>query len=174
MEEYGVSALLDELVDLIEGSKPVLGNQQKRQVEIGPMLDIIDEIRERFPEEFREARIIVKDRQGMLDGAEEEADRIVDDAREQARTIAGEQEVVRLAQQRAEDILREASENERDMRFGAEDYADQIFAGLEETLTKLSTNVARCRERLNNKGSQQGQQGQQGSYRGNDRNQQQG
>lgn len=157
MDEYGVTALLDELVDIIESSKPVLGNQQKRQVEVGPVFDIIDEIRERFPDEFREARIIVKDRQGMLDGAEEEAERIVEDSREQARIIAGEQEIVRLAQQRAEEVLREASENERDMRFGAEDYADQIFAGLEETLSKLSTNVSRCRDRLNNKGSQQGQ-----------------
>ena len=153
MDEYGVMGLLDELADIIESSKPVLGNQQKRQVEVGPVFDIIDEIRERFPEEFREARIIVKDRQGMLEGAEEEAQRILDDAREQARTISSEQEIVRLANQRAEEILREASERERDMRFGAEDYADQIFAGLEETLGKLSTNVTRCRDRL--KGNQQ-------------------
>ncbi len=154
MDEYGVIGLLDELADIIEGSKPVLGNNQKRQVEIGPVFDIIDEIRERFPEEFREARIIVKDREGMLEGAEIEANRILDDAHEQARTIASEQEIVRLANQRAEDVLREASERERDMRFGAEDYADQIFAGLEETLTKLSTNVSRCRDRLNNNSTQ--------------------
>ena len=37
----------------------------------------------------------------------------------------------------AEEILRDASEHERDMRFGAEDYADQIFGGLEDTLNKL-------------------------------------
>ncbi|MGN0035328.1 MAG: ATPase [Coriobacteriales bacterium] len=158
MDDFGVMGLIDELADLIENSKPVLGNSQKRQVEIGPVLDIIDEIRDTFPEEFREARIIVKDRQGMLEGAEIEANRILNDAQEQARTIAGEQEIVRLANQRAEEILRDASEHERDMRFGAEDYADQIFAGLEETLTKVLNNVTRCRDRLNNKSAQQQQQ----------------
>lgn len=155
MDEFGVMGLLDELADIIENSKTVLGNSQKRQVEIGPVLDILDEIRESFPEEFREARIIVKDRQGMMEGAEIEANRILNEAHEQARAIVSEQEIVRLANQRAEEILREASERERDMRFGAEDYADQIFAGLEETLGKLTNNVTRCRDRLNNKGSQQ-------------------
>lgn len=154
MDEYGVMGLLDELADIIETSKPVLGNPQKRQVEIGPVFDIIDEIRERFPEEFREARIIVKDRQGMLEGAEIESQRILEDAREQAQTIAGEQEIVRLANQRAEEILRDASEHERDMRFGAEDYADQIFGGLEDTLNKLLNNVTRCRDRLNSRSGQ--------------------
>ncbi|NTU89671.1 MAG: ATP synthase F0 subunit B [Actinobacteria bacterium] len=155
MDEFGVMGLLDELADIIENSKTVLGNSQKRQVEIGPVLDILDEIRESFPEEFREARIIVKDRQGMMEGAEIEANRILNEAHEQARAIVSEQEIVRLANQRAEEILREASERERDMRFGAEDYADQIFAGLEETLGKLTNNVTRCRDRLNNKGGQQ-------------------
>jgi cell division septum initiation protein DivIVA len=152
MDEYGVISLLDELSDIIENAKPVLGNQQRRQVEVGPVFDIIDEIRERFPDEFREARIIVKDRQGMLESAEMEARRIVEDAREQAKTIASEQEIVRLANQRAEDILRDAAERERDMKFGAMDYADQIFQGLQETLNKLSNNVDRCRERLNGTG----------------------
>ena len=149
MDEYGVLSLLDELIDIIDASKPVLGNNQKRQVEVGPVYDIIDEIRERFPEEFREARIIVKDREGMLEAAEIEANRILADAHEQARTIASEQELVRLANQQAEDVLREASDRERDMRFGAEDYADQIFGGLEDTLNKLLSNVTRCRDRLN-------------------------
>lgn len=155
MEEFGVMGLLDELADLLENSKTVLGNSSRRQVEIEPALDIIDEIRESFPEEFREARIIVKDRQGMLESAEVEANRIIEDAEERAQTIAGQQEIVRIANQRAEDILREASERERDMRFGAEDYADQVLAGLEETIEKARNNVARSRDRLNNQGNRQ-------------------
>ena len=38
---------------------------------------------------------------------------------------------------------------EREMRVGAEDYADQIFANLETTLDNLLKNVTRCRQRLN-------------------------
>ena len=149
MDDTGIEELLDELADRIEQSKPVLGNSQKRQVEISPIFQIIDELRDILPEEIRQARIIVRDRQGMIEAAEIDANRILEDAERQAEQIAGEQEVVRLAEQKAQDIIDEAMAREREMRVGAEDYADQIFANLETNLDNLLKNVTRCRQRLN-------------------------
>lgn len=150
MDEAGIEELLDELVELIEQAKPVLGNSQKRQVEINPIFEIVDEIRTILPEELRTARIIVRDRQGMIEAAEIDANRILEDAERQAQVIAGEQEIVRIAEQKAHDIVDEAMIREREMRIGAEDYADQIFANLEANLDNLLKNVTRCRARLNN------------------------
>ncbi|MGN0072400.1 MAG: ATPase [Coriobacteriales bacterium] len=150
MDEAGIEELLDELAERIENSKPVLGNSQKRQVEIGPIFEIIDEIRDILPEELRQARIIVRDRQGMIEAAEIDANRILEDAERQADQIASEQEVVRIAEAKATDIIEEAMMREREMRVGAEDYADQIFANLETNLDNLLKNVTRCRARLNN------------------------
>ena len=150
MDEAGIEELLDELAERIETSKPVLGNSQKRQVEIGPVFEIIDEIRDILPEELRQARIIVRDRQGMIEAAEIDANRILEDAERQADQIASEQEIVRIAEAKATDIVEEAMMREREMRVGAEDYADQIFANLETNLDNLLKNVTRCRARLNN------------------------
>lgn len=150
MDEAGIEELLDELAERIENSKPVLGNSQKRQVEIGPVFEIIDEIRDILPEELRQARIIVRDRQGMIEAAEIDANRILEDAERQADQIASEQEIVRIAEVKASDIVEEAMMREREMRVGAEDYADQIFANLETNLDNLLKNVTRCRARLNN------------------------
>lgn len=149
MEDAGIEELLDELADRIEQSKPVLGNSQKRQVEIGPIFEILDEIRDIFPEELRQARIIVRDRQGMIEAAELDANRILEDAERQAEEMASESEVTRIAEAKAQDIIDEAMAREREMRVGAEDYADQIFANLETNLDNLLKNVTRCRERLN-------------------------
>ena len=149
MDDAGIEELLDELAERIEQSKPVLGNSQKRQVEIGPIFEILDEIRDIFPEELRQARIIVRDRQGMVEAAEVDANRILEDAERQAEQIAGEQEIVRLAEQRAQEIVDDAMAREREMRVGAEDYADQILANLETNLDNLLKNVTRCRQRLN-------------------------
>ena len=124
MDEAGIEELLDELAERIENSKPVLGNSQKRQVEIGPVFEIIDEIRDILPEELRQARIIVRDRQGMIEAAEIDANRILEDAERQADQIASEQEIVRIAEAKANDIVEEAMMREREMRVGAEDYAD--------------------------------------------------
>ena len=143
MDEAGIEELLDELAERIENSKPVLGNSQKRQVEIGPVFEIIDEIRDILPEELRQARIIVRDRQGMIEAAEIDANRILEDAERQADQIASEQEIVRIAEAKANDIVEEAMMREREMRVGAEDYADQIFANLETNLDNLLKNVTR-------------------------------
>lgn len=149
MDDAGIEELLDELAERIEQSKPVLGNSQKRQVEIGPIFEILDEIRDIFPEELRQARIIVRDRQGMIEAAEIDANRILEDAERQAEHLAGEEEVVRLAEQRAQEVIDDAMAREREMRVGAEDYVDQIFANLETNLDNLLKNVTRCRQRLN-------------------------
>jgi cell division septum initiation protein DivIVA len=151
MDETGVLALLDELSDLIEDGKPALGNRDRRQIEVAPALDILDEIRQSFPVEFSQARQIVRERQGLLEDTEAECNRILEDARNQALIIASEQEIVRIAQQQAENILADAREMERETRAGAEDYADNVFSHIESTLDSLSENVRRCRERLNNK-----------------------
>jgi cell division septum initiation protein DivIVA len=151
MDETGVMALIDELSDLIEDGKSVLGNRDKKQIDAGPALDILDEIRQAFPVEFAQARQIVRERQGLLEDAEAESNRILEDARSQALVIASEQEIVRIAQQQAENILADAREMERETRAGAEDYADTVFSHIETTLDSLTENVRRCRERLNNK-----------------------
>lgn len=148
MDETGVLGLLEELSILLEDSKPVFGKNNLRQVDIAAF-DIMDEIRDLFPAEFSQARQIVRERQSLLDDAEVEANRMIEDARSQAITIASEQEIVRISQQQADTILADARELERQIRAGAEDYADEVFGHIEQSLDTLLNNTRRCRDRLN-------------------------
>ena len=151
MDDTGVLGLLEELSILLEDAKPVgFGrNSNLRQVDISAAFEILDEIRDTFPSEFAQARQIVRERQGLLDDADAEANRMVEDARSQAMTIASEQEIVRISQQQADQILADARELERQTRAGAEDYADEVFNHVEQSLDTLLNNVSRCRDRLN-------------------------
>ena len=163
MDETGVLGLLEELSILLEDSKPVFGKNNLRQVDIAAAFDIMDEIRDLFPAEFSQARQIVRERQSLLDDAEVEANRMIEDARSQAITIASEQEIVRISQQQADTILADARELERQtraarggvsdrvhgLRAGAEDYADEVFGHIEQSLDTLLNNTRRCRDRLN-------------------------
>ena len=60
-----------------------------------------------------------------------------------------------LAEQQAADILDSARGREREIRLGAEDYADEMLANLEVNLGKLLTAVQRGRDRLQGKTNQQ-------------------
>lgn len=149
MDETGVLGLIEELSILLEDAKPVFGKQNLRQVDVAAAFEILDDIRDTFPSEFAQSRQIVRERQSLLDDAEAEANRMIEDARSQALTIASDQEIVRISQQKADGILADARELERETRAGAEDYADEVFSHVEQSLDTLLGNVRRCRDRLN-------------------------
>ena len=66
---------------------------------------------------------------------------------------------MRLAQQQADDIRDRANQYERETRYAAEDYAEQVFTHLEENLKSLTGTVARCRQQLNDSAAQNQNQG---------------
>lgn len=150
-----IMVLVDRIEEIVDSAKSVPLAAGKKSVDPDEIYEIVDEIRAEFPEDLKQARWIVKERQEMLEAAEMEANRILEDAREQALILAGEQEVVRLADMRAAEIMDQARQVERETRLGAEDYADEVFANLEVNLGKWLTSVQRCRDRLNNKNAQQ-------------------
>jgi hypothetical protein len=85
-----------------------------------------------------------------LDDAEakREAERIVKEAREQQARLVANEEITRQAERAAEEIVEEAREREREIRLGAEDYADDILSTLEVNLQKFLQAVQRGRDRL--------------------------
>ncbi|MCX8007830.1 MAG: ATPase [Coriobacteriia bacterium] len=150
-----ILALVDRIEEILEEGRSV-PLSAKRIVDPEKIYEIIDEIRANFPDELKQARWIVKERQEMLEEAEKEANRILEEARERAAAIASEQEIVKLAEQQAAEILDAARAKEREIRLGAEDYADEMLANLEVNLGKLLTAVQRGRDRLQGKVGQRG------------------
>src|ERR1700684_2026277 len=85
-----VLVLIDKLDDLVHNAKPMPLTDQGR-VDKEEIYDNIDQMRATSPEEIKQARWIVKERQEMLAEAKREAERIVKEARErQERLISNE------------------------------------------------------------------------------------
>ncbi len=145
-----IMALIDRIEELVDNGRsiPLSGS---KMIDPEKVYEIVDEIRAQFPDELKQARWIVKERQEMLEEAEKEANRILEDARDRAQAIAAEQEIVKLAEQQAAAIMDDARTKEREIRLGAEDYADEMLANLEVNLGKLLTAVQRGRDRLQGK-----------------------
>jgi len=145
-----IMALIDKLEDYVTAAKKipltntVIVDEQK-------IYDLIDQIRANFPEEIKQARWVVKERQEMIEEAEKEAKNIIQDSKQKASDLAAESEVVRLAESQANEILENARNKEREVRLSAEDYADEMLANLEVNLGKLLTAVQRGRDRLQGK-----------------------
>jgi F0F1-type ATP synthase membrane subunit b/b' len=131
-----VLVLIDKLDDQIHNAKPVPLTDQVR-VDKEEIYDILDQMRATIPEEIKQARWIVKERQEMLAEAKREAERIVKEARDEQTRLISDQEIVKDARAR-----------EREIRLGAEDYADDILNTLEVNLQKFIAAVQRGRDRL--------------------------
>src|SRR6266508_2411253 len=129
-----VLVLIDKLDDLVHNAKAVPLTDQVR-IDREEIYEILDQMRATIPEEIKQARWIVKERQEMLA-----------EAREQAAREASQTEIVRLAERQAQDILEDARRQARETRLEMEDWADSILSTLEVNLEKFLGAVKRGRE----------------------------
>jgi F0F1-type ATP synthase membrane subunit b/b' len=142
-----VLVLIDKLDDLVHNAKAVPLTDQVR-IDREEIYDILDQMRATIPEEIKQARWIVKERQEMLAEAKRECDRLVGEAREQAIREASQTEIVKLAEKQAQDIVDDARREAREMRLEMEDWMDGNLSMLETNLEKFLAAVKRGRERL--------------------------
>ena len=124
---------LDELVREAKAmplSSSVLVNRDE-------VLDLIAEIQEALPDEIKQARWIVKDREDLLAKARADAEVIVEQARAEQLKMARQEAVVARAGEEADRVLGEADELSRSMRREAEEYVDGKLAQFEIALRRV-------------------------------------
>jgi len=146
-----VLVLIDKLDDLIHNARSVPLTDSV-MIDREEIYDLLDQMRSTIPEEIKQARWIVKERQEMLAEAKGEAERLLSEAQERAEKLTHDTEVVRLAEKNAQQIMEDARDQERLIRLGAEDYADEVLGNLEMNLDKFLAAVRRGRERLQGRG----------------------
>lgn len=101
------------------------------------VLEMLQQMQEELPEEIKQARWVVKDREDLLAKARADAERIVAEARDDQLKMARREEVVERARQEAEGILDQAEDHSRQIRKEAEDYVDAKLAQFEIALRKI-------------------------------------
>jgi F0F1-type ATP synthase membrane subunit b/b' len=139
--------LLEQLRELLETARsmPLSASVMVNREEFGEILqDAIDGL----PEELRQARWLLKEREEVLQRADREAERIIDVARVRAERMVERTEVVREARRTAEDVVDEAGRVAAQMRLEAEDYVDRKLAAFEVVLDRTMQQVVKGRERL--------------------------
>jgi vacuolar-type H+-ATPase subunit H len=142
-----VDTLLDRVAELIEQARPmplstsVVINKEET-------LELVEEARNRLPEELRAARWLLKEREEFLARVQREGDDILDEARGQAERMVQRTEVVKAAEHRARQVVDDAETQARQMRHQVEDFCDQQLAGFQNSLDRIATAVDSGREKL--------------------------
>ena len=112
------------------------------------VLELLEDALDRLPEELRQARWMLKEREEFLEKVKREGDEILEAARVRAERMVQRTEIVREAQQTAQRTVDEAREEARRLRHEAEDYCDQKLAAFEIVLERTTKTVQAGREKL--------------------------
>ena len=141
------AALLNQLRDILDSARklPMSASVSVNRDEFGAILE--DAI-EGLPDELREARWLLKERDQVVERAQHEAQRLLEAARVRAERMVEKNELVRQARQTAEQIIEEAERQAGAMRHEAEDYVDRKLAAFEVILDRTMQQVEKGRERL--------------------------
>lgn len=139
--------VLNEMEELLEESTrvPLVG---KVLVDDDLILDMVDHIRTALPDEMRQAKAIVMEREKILEDAKAEAKRVVTEAKEELSRMAGEDELVKQAKQQAVDVLEQAKNLSREIKIGAYQYADELLTKGEQNIEAILNNIRAAREEL--------------------------
>ena len=140
--------LIRRVIDIIDGTRALPLSSSVKLDNKDEVLELLDEACSRLPEETRQARWMLKEREEFLAKMHREGDDIVQAARLQAERMVQRTEIVREAQAAARRIVEDARDEARRLRLEAEDYCDQKLAAFEVVLDRTIKTVAAGREKL--------------------------
>lgn len=140
--------LVRRVIELIEGTRTLPLSSSVKLDNKEEVLELLDEAVNRLPEEVRNARWMLKEREEYLHKTQREAEEIVEAARLRAERMVQRTEIVREAQHTARRTVEEARDEARRLRLEAEDYCDQKLAAFEIVLERTIKTVAAGRQKL--------------------------
>lgn len=145
-----VDELLDLMEETLEEGTAMPFSAGKRVVDVDKMRDIIDDVRANLPDEMRQSKKIVDDRERIIQEARQEADNIIKQAEERAKALVSDQEIVKRAQKRAVEILTATQTHAREISKSATTYCETILKNSEETLARNIADIKNTRMNLRN------------------------
>ncbi len=136
--------MIDLLEDKVEQTKtiPLLN---RALIDREDLLAAIEEIRLNIPEDMKQARLIKDERKRILAEAQAEAEDIINAAKAKTEKMIDEHEITKKAYEQANQIVAAAQKNSRELRMGARQYVDSLFADTDAKLTKAQSIIRKAR-----------------------------
>ena len=140
--------LIRRVIEIIENTRALPLSSSVKLDNKDEVLELLDEAVTRLPDEVRNARWMLKEREEYLLKTQREGEEIVEAARQRAERMVQRTEIVREAHHNARRTLETARDESRKLRLEAEDYIDQKLASFEIVLERTIKTVAAGRQKL--------------------------
>src|SRR5215211_5896625 len=129
--------LLRRSIDII-ATAPTMPLSSSPRIDRDEIIELLDEALARLPDELRQARWMLKERQDFVNKTRREANEMLEAARVQAERMVQRTEVVRAAEARARLVVDTADNDSRRLRLETEDFLDKLAKTVATGRQKLS------------------------------------
>ncbi|HBL82197.1 ATPase [Congzhengia sp.] len=135
-----IEQLIDALEDKIDSCTtiPIWG---RGIIDKDELLDMIQDIRMKYPDEMKQAKWVKEERQRIINDAQKEAAGIIKAAEDKIAAMVNEHDITQQAYEKANQIVDSAQKNSHEIRVGANQYADDVLRALEEELIKTAETI---------------------------------
>ncbi len=140
--------ILDEMEIMLKGSRKMPMSGGKSLVEVNRFLDRVDRIRAILPEELETAKLLLAERERIVNEACAEASEYMEQSKSEAARMVDDNEITRNAMNVAQEIIAKGERVSQQIRKDAEEYADGVLGHMEFVLRKGLDAVVQGRDQL--------------------------
>lgn len=132
--------LVDRLENLIASSRrmPLVNQIMIKEADV---LSIIDQMRTSIPDEIKQARRIIQDKERILAQAQADASALLAKAREETERAMNQQGLLRAAEARSKELLHQAEERSQELLHKTEEESEQIKIDADSYVVETLTNL---------------------------------
>ena len=140
--EVDILYLVDRLENLIASSRrmPLVNQIILKESDI---LNIIEQLRTTIPDEIKQARRIIQDKERILAQAQAEANGLLARAREESEQTVNREGLLKAAEVRSHEMMRLAEEEAEQLKNEADGYVVETLRALRDHLTSVETDIGR-------------------------------
>ncbi len=132
---------IEKIIESIEekiDSCPTIPFWGRGIIDKDELLDMLQEMKNKLPEELSQAKWVNNERQRIINDAQKRAETMVKETEEKIAAMVNEHDITQQAYAKANQIVDSAQQNSREIRLGANQYADDVLRALEEELIKTA------------------------------------
>ena len=143
----GAEALLGRAISVIGAARP-MPLSTSVMISREEILELLQAALDGLPEECREARFLLREREEYLARARADAESVIDEARARVAQMVQKTEVSRAAERRAREVVEQAEARARRRQHEVDEYCDRQLAQFDAVLEQLHQTVASARAKL--------------------------
>ena len=132
-----IEKIIESIEEKIDGC-PTIPFWGRGIIDKDELLDMLQEMKNKLTEELSQAKWVNNERQRIINDAQKRAETMIKETEEKIAAMVNEHDITQQAYAKANQIVDSAQQNSREIRLGANQYADDVLRALEEELIKTA------------------------------------